>query len=84
MKYRNTLIVLGAVLLLGLGTTANAANEEETARLAEEKELQARLEAEYQKAISTAKQERLAADGEKLGMQITIQREDVFRYMHRI
>jgi ACT domain-containing protein len=29
-------------------------------------------------------QERLAADGEKLGMQITLQREDVFRYMHRI
>jgi len=29
-------------------------------------------------------QKRLAADGEKLGMQITLQREDVFRYMHRI
>jgi predicted amino acid-binding ACT domain protein len=29
-------------------------------------------------------QERLAEDGEKLGMQITLQREDVFRYMHRI
>ncbi len=29
-------------------------------------------------------QEKLAADGEKLGMQITLQREDVFRYMHRI
>ena len=29
-------------------------------------------------------QERLAADGEKLDMQITLQREDVFRYMHRI
>jgi ACT domain-containing protein len=29
-------------------------------------------------------QERLAKDGEELGMQITLQREDVFRYMHRI
>ena len=29
-------------------------------------------------------QERLAAVGEKLGLQITMQREDVFRYMHRI
>ena len=29
-------------------------------------------------------QKRLAAAGEELGMQITLQREDVFRYMHRI
>ena len=29
-------------------------------------------------------QQRLAAISEELGMQITLQREDVFRYMHRI
>ena len=29
-------------------------------------------------------QDKLAAVGEELGMQITLQREDVFRYMHRV
>ena len=29
-------------------------------------------------------QRRLAAVGDTLGLQITLQREDVFRYMHRI
>jgi len=29
-------------------------------------------------------QQRLDALGEELGLQITLQREDVFRYMHRI
>jgi ACT domain-containing protein len=29
-------------------------------------------------------QKRLARIGQNLGMQITLQREDVFRYMHRI
>lgn len=29
-------------------------------------------------------QQRLAAVSEELGLQITLQREDVFRYMHRI
>ena len=29
-------------------------------------------------------QKRLAEIGEKMGLQITLQREDVFRYMHRI
>jgi len=29
-------------------------------------------------------QERLAEVGERMGLQITLQREDVFRYMHRI
>jgi ACT domain-containing protein len=29
-------------------------------------------------------QEALAAVGERLGLQITLQREDVFRYMHRV
>jgi ACT domain-containing protein len=31
-----------------------------------------------------ALQERLAAVGEEIGLQINLQREDVFRYMHRI
>jgi ACT domain-containing protein len=29
-------------------------------------------------------QERLAADGEKLGMQINLQREDVFTFMYKV
>ncbi len=29
-------------------------------------------------------QDRLTKEGERLGMQITIQREDVFRFMHEI
>jgi ACT domain-containing protein len=29
-------------------------------------------------------QERLARDGEKLGMQITLQREDVFTFMYKV
>jgi len=29
-------------------------------------------------------QKRLAEIGEKMGLQITLEREDVFRYMHRI
>ena len=29
-------------------------------------------------------QKRLAEIGERMGLQITLQREDVFRYMHRI
>ncbi|MCI9129757.1 MAG: ACT domain-containing protein [Eggerthellaceae bacterium] len=29
-------------------------------------------------------QERLAAKGEELGCQVTIQREDVFRFMHEV
>ena len=29
-------------------------------------------------------QKRLAAIGERMGLQITLQREDVFRFMHRI
>jgi ACT domain-containing protein len=31
-----------------------------------------------------ALQKRLADAGEELGLQITLQREDVFRYMHRV
>ena len=29
-------------------------------------------------------QERLAVDGDKLGMQITLQREDVFTFMYKV
>lgn len=29
-------------------------------------------------------QDRLTAEGERMGVQITIQREDVFRFMHEI
>jgi ACT domain-containing protein len=29
-------------------------------------------------------QERLAADGEKLGMQVNLQREDVFTFMYKV
>ena len=29
-------------------------------------------------------QDQLTKAGEELGMQVTLQREDVFRYMHRI
>ena len=29
-------------------------------------------------------QNRLNEEGERLGLQVTLQREDVFRYMHRI
>ncbi|MDR2197746.1 MAG: ACT domain-containing protein [Coriobacteriales bacterium] len=29
-------------------------------------------------------QERLAADGERLGLQITLQREDVFEFMYKV
>lgn len=62
MKYRNILIVFTALLLLGSGTTTNAATEEESAIKADEAQLQARLEAEYEKAMSEAKQQKLEAD----------------------
>lgn len=35
-------------------------------------------------ATFTRIQERLAQDSDALGVQITLQREDVFRYMHRV
>ena len=62
MKHRNTLISLASAFLLGMATTVTAATDEEAAIQAEKKELQAQLEAEYQKAVSLAKQERLAAE----------------------
>lgn len=62
MKYRNTLIVLAAVLLLGPGFLASASADDESASKAEEAKLQARLEAEYEKAMSVAEKQRLAAE----------------------
>ena len=62
MKYRNTLMVSGMALLLGLSFTATAATEDEAAVQAEEKELQAQLQAEYEKALSAAERERQTAE----------------------
>ena len=62
MKYRKTLMAFAALLLLGQVNFATASAESESAELAEEAELQARLEAEYEKAMSTAKEQRLAAE----------------------
>lgn len=62
MKYRNILIVLTALLLLGSGTMTNAATEEESVQKAEEAQLQARLEAEYEKAMSEAEKQKLTAE----------------------
>ena len=62
MKYRKNLMAVATVLLLGLANYAIASAESETAEMAEEAELQAQLEAEYEKAMSTAEQQRLAAE----------------------
>ena len=62
MKYRKTLMAFATVLLLGLGHTAIASADSESAELAEEAELQAQLEAEYEKAMSEADQQRVAAE----------------------
>ena len=55
-------MAVATVLLLALANYAIASAESETAEMAEETELQARLEAEYEKAMSTAEQQRLAAE----------------------
>ena len=62
MKNRNKLMVFAAVLLLGAGTIANAAPDEESAIAPEEAELQAQLEAEYEKAMSEAEHQQKAAE----------------------
>ena len=62
MKYRKTLIAFATVLLLGFANYVVASAESEPAEMAEEAELQAQLEAEYEKAMSTAEQQRLAAE----------------------
>lgn len=62
MKYPNILVVLAASLLLGTAGLAGASTDDDSASLAEEAELQARLEAEYEKAMSAAEKQRLAAE----------------------
>jgi len=62
MRHRNTLISLATAFLLGMVTTVTVANDEDATMQAEEKELQAQLEAEYQKAVALAEQERLSAE----------------------
>ena len=62
MKYRKPSMLLAAVLLLGLGTTATAATEDEAAMKAEEVRLQAKLEAEYKKALADVEKDRHAAE----------------------
>ena len=62
MKYRTTLMAFSTVLLLGFANYVVASAESESAELAKEAELQAQLETEYEKAMSTAEQQRLAAE----------------------
>jgi len=62
MKYRKSLMLLAAALLLSLGTTAIAATEDEAAMKAEEAKLQAQLEAEYKKALAGVEKDRHAAE----------------------
>ena len=62
MKYINTLVALTLALLLGSSSAVAATSDEEAARQAEEKELQAQLEAEYRKAMSEAEKERMEAE----------------------
>lgn len=62
MKYRNTLMAFTAVLLIGSGIMTSATADDETAVKAEEAELQTQLEAEYEKAMSVAEEQRLRAE----------------------
>jgi len=62
MKYRNTLMAFAAALIFGSATIASASPDDEAATKAEEAELQAKLQAEYEKALSTAEQQNLAAE----------------------
>ena len=62
MKYHKSPMILSAVLLLGLGTAATAATEDEAAVKAEEAKLQAQLEAEYKKALAGVEKDRRAAE----------------------
>ena len=61
MKYSKLPMILAAAMLLGFGTSATAATEDEVVRKAEEEKLQAQLEAEYEKALANVKKERQAA-----------------------
>jgi len=68
MKHPNSLIVITALLLLGSGTMTNAATETDPAQQrAEEAQIaqkahQARLEAEYESAMSEAERQKQAAE----------------------
>lgn len=73
MKYRNPLIVLSTILVLGLQGAAYAGADTESVENAAEAELQVQLEAEYKKALSQAEQQRQAAEAsiEKAREQLT-------------
>lgn len=62
MKFRNTLMLLTTTLLFGAGNIANAAPGNEVINKAEEEQLQARLEAEYEKAMTATEQQQSAAE----------------------
>ena len=62
MKYSKLPMILAAAMLLGLGTSALAATEDESVRKAEEEKLQAQLEAEYKNALANVEKERQAAE----------------------
>lgn len=62
MKQSNILTIGLTVLLISLGPINAVSASEEAAVKAEEAELQAQLEAEYEKAMSMAEKQRLAAE----------------------
>ncbi len=62
MKYRNPLMLLTTVLLLGFGSVTNATTDDEAASKVDQAALQAQLEADYKKALSTSKKHQLAAE----------------------
>ncbi len=62
MKYQKSLISLIAAFLLGLNSTVTAATDDVAANKAVEAQVQTRLEAEYEKALTVAEKERLAAE----------------------
>lgn len=72
MKFRNTLMILTTTLLFGNGNIANAAPGNEVINKADEEQLQARLEAEYKKAMTAAEQQQSAAEAsmEKARVQL--------------
>jgi len=74
MKYQNTLAVLAAMLLLGTTGLAGATSDAGSPNKAEQ---QARLEAEYEKAMSEAERQKLAAEAsvEKAREQLQLAHE---------
>ncbi len=54
MKYQTSLISLSAALLLGFSSTVTAATDDVTENKAVEAQVQARLEVEYEKALTVA------------------------------